>query len=362
MLDLPKLSTLLLLAFAAAPVATGCKAPEAAAAQPAAAAAAEGEGEKDHDHEKDAGGSHASTKGGHGSGGSHAKGAAAHSKKYYVPFAAESDKDDPLAQTRGFFQNVFSDNAAYMRTHDEKFFKGFATSQKPRATLVACSDSRVQTPAFDATPENDDFTIRNIGNQIPNSEGSVEYGVHHLKTPVLFIMGHTGCGAVKAAMGDYDSESDPIRHELDAMKIAKRKAGVKDDDPAAWLEGVVQNVHEQVAVALTKFDEEVATGTLTIVGGVYDFRNDMKQGTGKVVLVNVNGHKDAAKVQSFERGIQGLVGPDPHASADLHRDAVEVKDLKDLRDALQAGHDPKEKDVKEPKEAKVAAKDSHGSH
>jgi carbonic anhydrase len=361
-MDLPKLTPLVLLALvlAASPVALGCKAPEAAAAQPAAAAA-EGEGEKE--HEKDAGSSHASGGKGHGAAaGGHAKGGAPHAKKYTVPFAAESDKDDPLAQTRGFFQNVFSDNAAYMRNKDAAFFKAFQTSQKPRATIVACSDSRVQSPAFDATPENDDFTIRNIGNQIPNSEGSVEYGVHHLKTPVLFIMGHTGCGAVKAAMGDYDSESDPIRHELDAMKIGKRKVGVKDDDPAAWLEGVVQNVHEQVAVALAKFDEEVASGTLTIVGGVYDFRNDMKQGTGKVVLVNVNGHKDAAKVQAFERGIQGLVGPDAHAGADTHRDAVEIKDLKDLRDVLQAGHDSKEKDAKEAKDVKVAAKDAHAAH
>jgi carbonic anhydrase len=338
----------LALAAALAAVPLGCKAPQAAAEAPTA------EVEVD----KDGGATHAAA--GHGDEG---HGHAQHAKKYTVPFAAESDKDDPLALTRSYFQNVIGDNAAYMRTHDERFFKSFAASQKPRATIVACSDSRVQSPAFDATPENDDFT---------NGEGSVEYGVHHLKTPVLFILGHTGCGAVKAAMGDYAKESEPIRHELDALKIAKRKEGVKDDDSAAWLEGVVDNVHDQVAAALVKFDEEVAAGTLTIVGGVYDFRNDMKQGAGKVVLVNVNGHKDAAKVASFERGVLGLVGPDPHgadggaglASAGGHgKDAIEIKDLKDLRDALKDGKDTKDaKDAKEPKDVKEPKpKEAHAS-
>ena len=348
----------LLVVLAAAPL--GCKAPQAAAAE---APAAEGEG-----NGGDGGAEHASA--GHGEG-HHA----AHAKKYTVPFAAESDKDDPLALTKSYFQGVIADNAAYMRTHDDRFFKAFAASQKPRATIVACSDSRVQSPAYDSTPENDDFTIRNIGNQVATGEGSVEYGVHHLKTPVLFILGHTGCGAVKAAMGDYAKESDPIRHELDSIKIAKRKEGVKDDEPAAWLEGVVENVNDQVAAAIAKFDDEVADGSLTIVGGVYDFRNDMKQGVGKIVLVNVNGHKDAAKVAAFERGVLGLVGEGPHldnAATTLAntggpghaRDAIEIKDLKDLRDALRDGKDSKDakeaKDAKEPK-ARRDAKDAKDS-
>ena len=43
------------------------------------------------------------------------------------------------------------------------------------------------------------FSIRNIGNQIVTSEGSVDYGVRVLKTPYLMVVGHSGCGAIKAA-------------------------------------------------------------------------------------------------------------------------------------------------------------------
>src|SRR5262249_30186505 len=158
----------------------------------------------------------------------------------------------------------------------------------------------------------------NIGNQVANAEGSVEYGVHHLHTPVLLILGHTGCGAVKAAMGDYSKESDAIRRELEPLKIPKRSGEKseksrersadkekgdkgekngdqeKDLDPAVWADGVVANVHAQVARALEKFDEEVGAGTLTVVGAVYDFRNDLHQGLGKVTIVDVNGNAEPA--------------------------------------------------------------------
>jgi carbonic anhydrase len=293
----------------------GCKAPEATAPEHTAP-------EKTHDampaHE-----THATPDGGS----AEHEGHAPHARKFAVPFAAEADREDPLAQTRGYFQGLMSDNGAYMRAHDTAFFKAFIGAQKPRATVVACSDSRVQSPAFDATPENDVFFVRNIGNQVHGAEGSVEYGVHHLKTPVLLVLGHTGCGAVKAAMGDYSKESEAIRHELDPIKVPK-KTGDKDVEPAAWLDAVAINVHAQVARALEKFDEEVAAGSLTVVGAIYDFRNDLRLGFGKVVIVDVNGNSEAQKIQAFERGVLGL-GPAPLKSAE-----------KNDKDAGDAGHLP----------------------
>jgi len=47
----------------------------------------------------------------------------------------------------------------------------------------------VHSRAWDLTPENDDFTVRDIGNQVQNVEGSVEYGIEHLLTPLLLIIG-----------------------------------------------------------------------------------------------------------------------------------------------------------------------------
>lgn len=223
-------------------------------------------------------------------------------RRYIVPFAWEASNDEPLSQTRSFLKEILTDNRVYME-HGPRFFAGFADGQKPRATVVTCADSRVHTVAFDTTPENDDFMIRNIGNQVSNAEGSVEYGVEHLETPVLLILGHTGCGAVKAAMGDLSPLSEPVRRELEKLDVPKPKQGV--DPNAAWSEAVVVNVRNQVTAALGQFGSRIREGKLTVVGAVYDFRNDLGHGPGKLTIVDVNGNGEPARMEAFVQAVEG---------------------------------------------------------
>ena len=246
------------------------------------------------------GAAHAPAAAAHGSGHGAAEGEP-RKKGYVVPFTWDASEEEPLARMRGFMRSLLADNARYATEKKPDFFKAFANGQKPRATLVTCSDSRVQSPAFDATPENDVFTIRDIGNQILTAEGSVEYGVHHLKTPLLLVMGHSGCGAVKAAMGDYGRESPAIQRELSSLQIPKAGGATPE---AALTAGVVANVHAQVSIALLKWGEEIESGELTVVGAVYDFRNDLGQGAGRVTVVNVNGQSEKERVDAFVRAMQ----------------------------------------------------------
>lgn len=198
------------------------------------------------------------------------------------------------AQGHGAADQVLADirgaNKAFMQRRGPGYFKPFLDGQHPRATVVTCSDSRVHTHALDASPDNDLFMIRDIGNQIATAEGSVEYGVHHLHTPLLLIVGHSACGAIKAAAGDYSSESPAIRRELDTLQIPKGDPGMSS---------IKLNVHNQVKLALAKFEKEVLSGHLTVVGTVYDFRNDMKLGQGSLNVVNVNGETDPARIAAL---------------------------------------------------------------
>lgn len=235
--------------------------------------------------------------------------------KFIVPFAWEAAKDEPLAQTRAFFADVFTDNQQYME-HGDKFFAAFADKQTPRATVLTCADSRVHTPAWDVTPENDDFMIRNIGNQVENAEGSIEYGVEHLRTPLLLVIGHTGCGAVKAAMGDMSKLSAPIQKELEHIHLPKPGAGKSPE--AAWAEAVIANVNNQVETALKHFGKDVQAGQLTVVGAVFDFRNDLLQGAGKLSIVNVNGNSEPERMTAFVQAVSGK-----------HEEGKEGKDAKD---------------------------------
>ncbi len=72
--------------------------------------------------------------------------------------------------------------------------------QKPFVTVVSCSDSRVVPEfIFDANI-GEIFVIRTAGNIVDTiTLGSIEYGVEHLHTPLLVILGHEKCGAVTAA-------------------------------------------------------------------------------------------------------------------------------------------------------------------
>ena len=78
--------------------------------------------------------------------------------------------------------------------------------QAPFAVVVTCSDSRVIPEAIFSCGIGDIFVIRTAGNVIGDHElASIEYAAHHLHVPLTVVLGHTNCGAVKAAM---DGETD----------------------------------------------------------------------------------------------------------------------------------------------------------
>ncbi|MDP1898064.1 MAG: carbonic anhydrase, partial [Sulfurimicrobium sp.] len=195
-----------------------------------------------------------------------------------IPAAAQASTEastgNEAAQARAIVKNLLKDNAHFVREMKEGHFAGLKKGQQPRATIVTCSDSRVHTHALDKTPDGDLFMIRNIGNQHATGEGSVEYGVRHLHTPVLMFIGHSACGAVKAVMGGYEGIEPAIKKELDTLQVPGKNT--KDDKEV--MDSVQANVNSQVANAMQKYAPEMKAGKLTVVGAVYDFRNDYKQG------------------------------------------------------------------------------------
>lgn len=245
-----------------------------------------------------------------GDGAAPSAGAGATSESFHfpVPFAWESSRDEPLAQARHFLQDLLVDNRSHMG-RGSSYFSALRNAEKPRATVVACSDSRVQSSAFDGTPENDAFTVRNLGNQIDIAAGSVEYGVTELGTPLLLVLGHTGCGAVEAVISGKPHPNPAVRAELERITLPrpKRNANVS----AAAAHAVVENVHAQVASALTRFGPRVQAGKLTVVGAVYDLRDDLGRGAGHIEVVNVNGNAESSRMRAFVEAVRALPGGKP---------------------------------------------------
>jgi len=202
--------------------------------------------------------------------------------------AAPAQPETSASET---MKEVIEGNERFKLNHDSQYFDAFQNTQVPVLTVVTCSDSRVHTHLFGFVPDNNIFVIRNIGNQVTNSEGSVDYGVRHLPTKVLMILGHSSCGAVKAAMGDYSGETAGIKKELDPLKPVIALDDQSGEFKERWAKNVERNVDYQVDYSMKLYDEKVTHGDLVVVGAVYDFNDIYGQGRGSLIITNINGEK-----------------------------------------------------------------------
>ncbi len=212
-------------------------------------------------------------------------------------------------------QYILSGNNEFVESRCGDYFLQHMNGQNPFITLISCSDSRVQPSVLLPDAVDKIFAIENIGNQISTAEGSVDYGIYHLKTPVLLVLGHSDCGAVKAVMAGYGEEPRPIKDELDRLKQAislvrspPDKLGEPSGSPLPTdmesyprkmlLNNIIKNVDYQVGVGIEKYGELVRDGSLTVVGAFYDFRNELGEGYGRLIIINVNGETDSSKIES----------------------------------------------------------------
>jgi carbonic anhydrase len=196
----------------------------------------------------------------------------------------------PINETaKSFIADVVVSNEAFQQEVDPESFKPYMNKQVPRATVVMCSDSRVPTRAIMSISENDLFVIRNIGNQVVTSMGSLEFGIKYLKTPVVMIIGHSRCGAVAASMGGNLSElTDAVKGEIKTLST-NPKENLADN--------LVGNVHNQVDAVLKSYGHLVKQGKLVVLAGIYDFADDFHTGPGSLVFVNLNGERDPKKLE-----------------------------------------------------------------
>ncbi|SNR87809.1 carbonic anhydrase [Desulfurobacterium atlanticum] len=196
--------------------------------------------------------------------------------------------------SKELIKEILLTNDRFLKGKSRDFFKEHINSQAPKITLVTCSDSRVQTEIFTEDAINKVFIIRNIGNQIENNLGSVDYGVLHLKTPILFILGHTNCGAIKTFISGYENENHSIRYELDHLHIPLKEITKNKGDIQKAIE---ENIHWQVGIAVKRYKTLIENKELSVLGGIYDFGNYYNKGFGRIVIININGEKERESIK-----------------------------------------------------------------
>lgn len=187
-------------------------------------------------------------------------------------------------------KDILENNAMFTK-EDTSVYDTLQDKQAPNVTLLMCADSRVPTCVVSQDTINRVFTIENIGNQIKTAEGSVDYGVMHLKTPLLLVLGHTQCGAVKACFNDLSKETKGIKRELEFLSdgLAEMDYSFPQEDPKRLDKFAELNVDYQVNYALEKYKEQIENGDLVVVGMMMDFTNSYSEEKCKVHITNVNG-------------------------------------------------------------------------
>jgi len=163
-----------------------------------------------------------------------------------------------------------------------------ATSQKPYAIVLTCSDSRVPPELIFDKGLGEIFVIRVAGNvPDPIVLGSIEYAAEHLGTPLMMVLGHERCGAVTAAVeaGEKSTGSPNIDAIVKEIKpsiaqaahdcaLCKETKDCAETEKKGFVECVIETNAKTVAENLTKesavLKHLVEAKKLTIVAAKYD--------------------------------------------------------------------------------------------
>lgn len=156
-----------------------------------------------------------------------------------------------------------------------------SNGQKPFAVIFTCSDSRVPPETIFDLGLGDLFVIRNAGNVVDDiTLGSIEYGVEHANAPLIVVLGHENCGAIKATI-DGGEASPNISAILNKIKPSFDKVKGSTTDKNELYENCAdENVKNSLAAiknspVIKKLVEEKK---VTVIGGKYHIE------TGKVTL------------------------------------------------------------------------------
>lgn len=164
-------------------------------------------------------------------------------------------------------------------TLQKAVLKQLAKGQEPYATILCCSDSRVPPELVFDAGFGELFVVRVAGNVLGTAIlGTLQYAGAHLHTPLFVVMGHEGCGAVKAALATrFEGAAQRSRIALLLENILPALEGLDATQPAdALLRAAVEANVRHTVRELLKTPEAKARlkeGRFRLLGAVYDLES-----------------------------------------------------------------------------------------
>jgi carbonic anhydrase len=204
--------------------------------------------------------------------------------------AQKPSPDEVLQMLKDGNKRFYTGNATYPHTDAARLEQAGTEDQGDHAfaTVITCSDSRVPVELIFDAGVMDIFVIRVAGNVADTDEaGSIEYGLVHVNTTMLVVLGHTQCGAVTAVTHAVHGEGHQLERNISplvdniipAVKRAMTLHPEAHDDeviPYAIEENVWQSI-EDLLMTSPASRNIVNQGKAKVVGAIYDVA------TGKVI-------------------------------------------------------------------------------
>jgi carbonic anhydrase len=206
-----------------------------------------------------------------------------------IPKGEKPAPDQALKMLQEGNDRFFSGKSQHPNMDKDRLIQAGKENQADHAyaTVISCSDSRVPVETIFDAGVMDIFVIRVAGNVCDTDEvGSIEYGLAHVKTPVMVVLGHTQCGAVTAVTHAVQGKGHALERNipplvdniepavLRAMEIYPHAQG-DEIIPLAIEENVWIGIRD-LFMKSPAVRDLVKKGTVKVVGAVYDV------GTGKI--------------------------------------------------------------------------------
>lgn len=199
------------------------------------------------------------------------------------PFEGKPSPDEAIAMLKQGNARFCEGTATHPHQDKARLAQAGSENQGNHAyaTVITCSDSRVPVETLFDAGIMDIFVIRVAGNVCDVDErGSIEYGLAHVHTPVLVVLGHTQCGAVTAVthaiLGSGHALERNIPPLVDNIAPAVKRAMAANPD-IKGLDIIPSAIEENIWVGIEELFMEspstrdfVSKGYAKVLGAVYD--------------------------------------------------------------------------------------------
>ena len=203
-------------------------------------------------------------------------------------------------------------NNRHVNSLPDEYFAAVEDEQRPAAVSVCCSDARVsQEGMWHVREPGFLFTPSTIGNQVWDEcdgdlvvDGSVLYPIEYTDTDVTLVVGHTGCGAVTAALEAVEEDVDApvgvtkwVELLVPVMEDGLAADRIDPDNEASLVDQLVEyNVDRQVQFLL---DSDDVPDEESIYGLIYDIQGVYGPRPGRTYLVNADGDTDTESLRAL---------------------------------------------------------------